>query len=96
MLRSPSKSLRKLAQEEDIGLATAHKAVREKLQLFPYKVPAALKLKPAEVHSDFPNALYMDSRGTASLIFNLSTRLCAINFDPRQFYVREITPVPTE
>src|SRR5215510_3455136 len=30
MLRNPSKSLRKLAQEKDIGLATAHKAVREK------------------------------------------------------------------
>jgi transposase len=29
MLRSPSKSLRKLAQEKDIGLAAAHKAVRE-------------------------------------------------------------------
>jgi transposase len=28
-LRSPSKSLRKLAQEKDIGLATAHTAVRE-------------------------------------------------------------------
>jgi transposase len=28
MLRSPSKSLRKLAQEEDTGLATAHQAVR--------------------------------------------------------------------
>jgi transposase len=27
MLRSPSKSLRKMAQEEDMGLATAHKAV---------------------------------------------------------------------
>jgi transposase len=26
MLRSPSKSLRKLAQEKDIGVATAHKA----------------------------------------------------------------------
>jgi hypothetical protein len=26
VLRSPSKSLRKLAQEKDIGLATAHKA----------------------------------------------------------------------
>jgi hypothetical protein len=38
MLRSPSKSLRKLAQEKDIGIATAHKAVREKLNLFPYKV----------------------------------------------------------
>jgi transposase len=30
MLRSPSKSLRKLAQENYIRLATAHKAVREK------------------------------------------------------------------
>jgi hypothetical protein len=47
MLRSPSKSLRKLAQEEDIGLATAHKAVREKFQLFPYKVTAVQELKPA-------------------------------------------------
>jgi hypothetical protein len=37
MLRSLSKSLRKLAQEKDIGLATAHKAVREYLNLFPYK-----------------------------------------------------------
>jgi hypothetical protein len=47
MLRSPSKSLRKLAQEKDIGLATAHKAVREKLNLFPYKVTAVQVLKPA-------------------------------------------------
>jgi transposase len=38
MLRSPSKSLHKLAQKKDIGLATAHKAVREKLNLFPHKV----------------------------------------------------------
>jgi hypothetical protein len=37
MLRSPSKSLRRLAQEKDIGLATAHKAVRENFNLFPYK-----------------------------------------------------------
>jgi transposase len=37
MLRSPSKSLRKLAQEKDIGLATAHKAAREKRNLFTYK-----------------------------------------------------------
>jgi transposase len=37
MLRSPSKSLRKVAQEKDIGLATAHKAVRKKLNLFQYK-----------------------------------------------------------
>jgi transposase len=32
MLRSPSKSLRKLAQEEGIGLAIAHKAVRKQLK----------------------------------------------------------------
>jgi hypothetical protein len=37
-LQSPSKSLRKLAKEKNIGLATAHKAVREKLKLFSYKV----------------------------------------------------------
>jgi transposase len=46
--RSPSKSLRKLEQEEDIGLPTAHKAVREKLNLFPYKVTAVQELKPAD------------------------------------------------
>jgi hypothetical protein len=40
--------LRKLAQEKDIGLATAHKAVREKLQLFKYKVTAVQELKPAD------------------------------------------------
>jgi transposase len=34
MLRSPSKSLRKMVQEKDIRLATAHKAVQEKLNLF--------------------------------------------------------------
>jgi hypothetical protein len=33
MLQSPSKSLRKLAQEEGIGLATMHKAVRKQLKL---------------------------------------------------------------
>jgi hypothetical protein len=31
MLWSPSKSLCKLAQDKDIGIATAHKSVREKL-----------------------------------------------------------------
>jgi hypothetical protein len=39
-LWSSSKSLRKLAQEEDIGLATAHKAVREILNIFPYEITA--------------------------------------------------------
>jgi hypothetical protein len=47
MLRSPLKSLRKLVQEKDIWLATAHKSFREKLNLFPYKVTAVQKLKPA-------------------------------------------------
>jgi transposase len=47
MLRSPSKSLRKLAQEKYIGLATAHKAAREKLNLFSCKITAAQELKPA-------------------------------------------------
>jgi hypothetical protein len=38
VLQSPSKSLRKLAQEKDVGLATAHQAVQEKLNFFPHKV----------------------------------------------------------
>jgi hypothetical protein len=48
MLRSASKSLCKLAQEKDIGHVTAHKATREKSQLFPYKVTAVQELKPAD------------------------------------------------
>jgi hypothetical protein len=36
-----------LAQEKDIGLATAHKVVREKLNLFPYKVTVVQELKLA-------------------------------------------------
>jgi hypothetical protein len=47
MLRGLSKSLRKFAQEKDIGLATAHKAVREKLNVLPYRVTAVQELKPA-------------------------------------------------
>ena len=38
MLQSPSKSLQKLAQQHDIGLATAHKAVKRELKLFPNKM----------------------------------------------------------
>jgi transposase len=37
-LWSPSESLHRLVQEKNIGHATVHKAVREKLNLFPYKV----------------------------------------------------------
>jgi hypothetical protein len=48
MQRGPSKSSLKLAQEKDIGLATAHKAVREKLNLFPFKLTSVQKLKPAD------------------------------------------------
>jgi hypothetical protein len=48
MLQSPSKSLCKLAQEKYIGLATVHKAVSEKLNLFPYKVTVVQELKPAD------------------------------------------------
>jgi hypothetical protein len=48
MLRSPTKSLYELAQEKDIGLATAHKAVREKPNLFPYKVTALHEVKLAD------------------------------------------------
>jgi hypothetical protein len=48
MLQSPSKSLRKVVQEEDIRLATVHKAVWEKLNLFPYKVTVVQELKPAD------------------------------------------------
>jgi hypothetical protein len=71
ILPSPSKSLRRLAQEKYIGLATAHKTVREKINLLPHKVTAVQELKPAcidahghhfqnlsSVQSGFPNALY--------------------------------------
>jgi hypothetical protein len=40
MLRSASESLRKLAQENYIGSVTSHKSIREKLNVFPYKVTA--------------------------------------------------------
>jgi len=53
MLQSPSKSLHKLVQEEDIGLATAHKAVQEKLKLFPYKVTAEQELKLADHKNEY-------------------------------------------
>jgi hypothetical protein len=48
MLRSPSKSLHKLAQEKDIRLVTTHKADLEKSNFFPYKVTAVQELKPAD------------------------------------------------
>ena len=48
MLQIPSKSLRKLAQQHDIGLATAHKAIRRQLKVFPYKIMAVQKLKTTD------------------------------------------------
>jgi hypothetical protein len=48
MLWSPSKSLCKLVQEKDIGLATVHKALSEKLNLFPYKVTVVQEFKLAD------------------------------------------------
>ena len=45
MLQSPLKSLRKLAQQHDIGLATAHKVVRRQLKLFLYEIMAVQELK---------------------------------------------------
>lgn len=48
MAQSPKKSMRKLAQQHDIGVATAHKAVRQELNLFPYKVRCVQELKPSD------------------------------------------------
>jgi hypothetical protein len=48
LLQSPSKSLHKLAEEEDTRLATVHKVVREKLNPYAFKVTAVQKLKPAD------------------------------------------------
>ena len=48
MLQSPSKSLQKLAQQHGTGLATAHKAVRRQLKLFPYKIMAVQELKTTD------------------------------------------------
>ncbi|XP_076373298.1 uncharacterized protein LOC143258180 [Tachypleus tridentatus] len=45
VMQSPSKSLRMLAQQHDIGLKTAHKAVRKKLKLFPYKIMTVQELE---------------------------------------------------
>jgi hypothetical protein len=48
MQRIPSKSLCKLAREEGIRLATAHKVVQKQLKLFPYKVTTVQDLRPAD------------------------------------------------
>jgi hypothetical protein len=51
MLRSTSKLLGKLAQEKNIGHATAHKAVRDNSNFFPYKVPAVQVLKLVRIEA---------------------------------------------
>ena len=43
-----SKSLQKIAQQHDIGLATAHKAVRRGLKLFSYKIMPVQELKTTD------------------------------------------------
>ncbi|PSN32334.1 hypothetical protein C0J52_27339 [Blattella germanica] len=44
MLRSPTKSVRKLAQETNISLRTAYKAVKEQLHLHPFKFTVVQEL----------------------------------------------------
>jgi hypothetical protein len=73
MLRSPSKSLRKLAQEKNIGLATAITAYVRNISQADLQKVSANKIKRVQacidarghhfqhllkVQSDFPNALY--------------------------------------
>jgi hypothetical protein len=48
MLQSPSKSLRKWARDKNIGLSTAHKAFRDKLNFSPYKVTEVQELKSTD------------------------------------------------
>ena len=48
MLRSPTKSMRKLAQETGISARTAHKAVTKELNLYPYKFTVVHELKDAD------------------------------------------------
>jgi hypothetical protein len=63
VLRSASKSLRKLAQEKHIGLATAHKAVRD---LFAYKVtelgPVEYRHSWTSLPTPFIDALWLSER----------------------------------
>ena len=48
MDHSPKKSIRQLSRESEIGVATAHKAVRTELCLYPYKVRAVQELKDTD------------------------------------------------
>ncbi len=48
MTNSPNKSLRRLSQEANISLGSAHNAVRKNLKLHPYKVTCYHELKEAD------------------------------------------------
>lgn len=48
MLRSPTKSTCKLAQEVGISKRAAYKAVRSELQLYPYKITVVHELKESD------------------------------------------------
>ena len=48
LLRSPSKSLRKLSQQSGLSLGLTHKVVRKELKLYPYKVRAVQELKDTD------------------------------------------------
>jgi hypothetical protein len=47
-LQSPKKSLRKLAQQTGLNYGLTHKAVKNELKLFPYKVSAVQQVKDAD------------------------------------------------
>jgi hypothetical protein len=75
MLRSPSKSLRNLTQEKDIELTTTHKALREKLNLFPYKVTKPVRRSWTSLPTPFIRAQRHSERnvsGPLSTKFDLS------------------------
>ena len=48
IMQSPSKSMRKLAQETNLSVGSAHKATRKALGLFPYKVTAVQELQSTD------------------------------------------------
>ena len=48
MLKSPTKSIGKLAQQSGISYGSAYKAVRNELNLYPYKVSVVHELKPTD------------------------------------------------
>ena len=45
LLRSPSKSIRRLAQQTAVSKSTAHRIVRNELKLYPYRIKVVHQLK---------------------------------------------------